>query len=258
MLLNVHEWGEGSAPPLVCLHGVTAHGMRFRKLAEERLAARFHVVSPDLRGHGRSGWDPPWRIETFVDDVVETLDALEIGPAVFCGHSYGGRLVVELAARDPERVERAILLDPALQVIPHVAYNNAEDQRRDRVYDTIEQAVDERISGDAGNPRELVEEEMREHLEQGRDGKLRPRYSQACVVYLYADIVTEPPPPQTLRVPTLLVYAPAFGLVRDDQLQAYGAALGARLTVVPVPGRHMVYWDAYEQTADAIDAFLAA
>jgi lipase len=240
----------------VCLHGVTAHGMRFRKLAEERLASRFHVVSPDLRGHGRSGWDPPWRIETFVDDVVETLDALDIGPAIFIGHSFGGRLVVELAARAPDRVQRAILLDPALQVIAHVAYNNAEDQRRDRVYDTIEQAVDERISGDAGNPREFVEEEMRQHLEQGRDGKLRPRYSQACVIYLYADIVTAPPPPETLRAPTLLVYAPAFGLVREDQLTAYSAALGDRLTVVPVPGRHMVYWDAFEQTADAIDAFL--
>ena len=38
MELNLHEWGDPSAPPVVCLHGVNAHGRRFRRLAEERLA----------------------------------------------------------------------------------------------------------------------------------------------------------------------------------------------------------------------------
>jgi lipase len=256
MRLNVHEWGDPSAPPLVCLHGVTAHGRRFRKLAEERLASRFRVVAPDLRGHGRSDWDPPWRVETFADDVSETLDALGIDRADMLGHSFGGRVVLELAAREPERFDRAILLDPAIQVLPHVAFDNAENQRRDRVYQTAEEAVDDRIAGDPGNPREFVEEEMREHLERDRDGLLRPRYSQACVIYLYADLVTDPPAADTLRAPTLLLYAPAFGLVREEQVEAYTTALGDRLTVVTVPGGHMVYWDAYQQTADAIDAFL--
>ena len=50
MLLHVHEWGDAEAPPLVCLHGVTAHGERFKQLAEERWARHFHVVAPDLRG----------------------------------------------------------------------------------------------------------------------------------------------------------------------------------------------------------------
>ena len=36
MELNLHEWGDSAAPPVVCLHGVNAHGRRFRRLAEER------------------------------------------------------------------------------------------------------------------------------------------------------------------------------------------------------------------------------
>ena len=63
MRLNTHEWGDPSAPPVVCLHGVTGHGLRFRRLAEERLADRFHVVAADLRGHGHSTWDEPWDID---------------------------------------------------------------------------------------------------------------------------------------------------------------------------------------------------
>src|SRR5437660_1988232 len=98
MLLHLHEWGEPSAPPLVCLHGVTGHGRRFRKLAEERLAQRFHVLAPDLRGHGRSEWEPPWRLDTLIGDVLDTVGELR---AAWLGHSLGGRLVLELAARQP-------------------------------------------------------------------------------------------------------------------------------------------------------------
>jgi lipase len=258
MRLNVHEWGDPSSPPIVCLHGVTGHGRRFRRLAEERLAARHRVIAPDLRGHGRSEWEPPWRIETYVDDVLEMLDELGVERAVLLGHSFGGRVVLDLAAREPERVERAVLLDPAIQLLAHVAYDNAEDMREERVYDTIDEAVDERLAGSPESPREAVEEDMREHLVEGPDGKLRPRFSQACVSYLYADMVTAPPAPATLRAPTLLLYAPAFGLVREEQVEAYESALGDRLTTVQVRGGHMVYWDAFEETAAAIDEFLAA
>src|SRR5207244_2258524 len=57
MRLHVHEWGDPDAPPLVCVHGVTGHGERFKRLAEERWSAHHHVLAPDLRGHGRSGYD---------------------------------------------------------------------------------------------------------------------------------------------------------------------------------------------------------
>src|SRR5436309_7970401 len=121
MRLHVHEWGDRDAPPLVALHGVTAHGRRFQRLADERLASRFRVIAPDLRGHGRSDWEPPWTFETHVADIVETLDALGVDQADIVGHSFGGRLVLELAAAHPTRVRRAVLLDPAIRVLPHVA-----------------------------------------------------------------------------------------------------------------------------------------
>jgi pimeloyl-ACP methyl ester carboxylesterase len=57
-------------------------------------------------------------------------------------------------------------------------------------------------------------------------------------------------------MPTLIVHAGQFGLVREDQLAEYERALGARIDVVEVPGGHIIYWDAYDETADAVDAFL--
>jgi lipase len=255
MRLNVHEWGDPGAPALVCLHGVTAHGRRFRRLSEEQLAERFRVVAPDLRGHGRSDWEPPWRIATHVDDVLETVDALGIERAAWLGHSFGGRLAAEIADREPARVERALLLDPALDLLPHVALQMAEDARRGRAYPSVEDAIAERLAGDPGNPREALEEEMVEHLVPSADGLLRPRYSQAAVVAAYGELASSAPDPA--RVRTLLLYAPAYGLVRDDHLARYGEALGNLLTVVQVSGGHMVYWDAYEATSAAIVDFLA-
>ena len=123
MKLHEHAWGPEDAPQVVCAHGVTGHGLRFRRLGEE-LSGSFRVRSLDLRGHGRSGWDEPWTIEAHVDDLAETAG----GPADWIGHSFGGRLVVELTARRPELVRRAVLLDPALWVPPDFAAARAEEQ----------------------------------------------------------------------------------------------------------------------------------
>jgi len=256
VLLQLHEWGDSVAPPIVCVHGVSAHGRRFRKLAEERLASRFRVLAPDLRGHGGSEWEPPWTIATHVHDVLETLDDAGVRTAHWIGHSFGGRLVLEVAALDAERIDRAVLLDPAIQLLPHVGYDFAELAREDRPYDSPDSAIAERLATGAPTPREHLEEEMREHLVKQPNGTFRFRYCKAAVVSMYGELCTTPPAPETLRMPTLLVHAGQFGLVREDQREAYERALGDRLQVVEVPGGHMVYWDAFEQTADAIDAFL--
>jgi lipase len=256
MLLHLHEWGDRLALPVVCLHGVTAHGRRFRRLAEELLARRFRVLAPDLRGHGLSEWEPPWTLATHVADVLETVEAAGVERAAWVGHSLGGRLVLELAALAPERVERAALLDPAIQLLPHVGFDLAEDQRRDRYFASPEEAVQDRLASDDRTPREAVEEEAREHLVAGRDGRLRYRYCRSAAVSLYGELCTPPPPPESLRAPALLVHADRFGLVRDDQLELYRAMLGDRLRVVPVHGGHVVYWDAFEQTADALEELL--
>ena len=256
MLLQVHEWGDASAPPVVCLHGVNAHGRRFRRLAEERLARRFRVLAPDLRGHGSSDWEPPWTIATHAHDVLETLDDLGIQSADWIGHSFGGRLVLELAALSPERIERAVLLDPAIQLLPHVGFDFAELERVDRAYDSPEDPIAERLASGAVTPREHLEEENHEHLVQHADGKFRFRYCQSAVVSMYGELCTPPPAPETLHAPTLLVHAGEFGLVREEQLAAYERALGERLQIVAVPGGHIVYWDAFDETADAVESFL--
>src|SRR5215467_1166857 len=138
MLLYVHEWGDPGGEPLVCLHGVTGYAGVYQRLAEERWSER-RVLAFDLRGHGRSGWEPPWTFATHVADLAETSEALGLSTADWVGHSFGGRLVLELASVHPRLVRRAGLLDPAIQLLPHVAEVVADLERREPIYPSAEE-----------------------------------------------------------------------------------------------------------------------
>jgi lipase len=256
MKLNVHEWGDPASPAVVCLHGVTGHGERFLRLATDRWT-RFHVLAPDLRGHGRSGWEPPWRFATHVADLAETATALGVSTADWVGHSFGGRLVLELAATHPGLVRRAALLDPAIQLLPQVALFAADVERREPLYPGVEDYIQERLLLYPDSPRAAMEHEAAQHLEPQPDGSFRRRTCQAAAISIYGELATTPPPPSTLAAPTLLLYAPAYGLVQAEQIEAYRAALGERLRIVEVPGLHMVQWDAFDEVAGAVESLCA-
>jgi lipase len=253
MRLNAYEWGKPDNPKVVCLHGVSSYGGRFDGLAEP-LADRYHVISLDLLGHGHSPWEPPWDVDAHLDAITASVSA---GPAIWIGHSFGGRLAAELAARDPERVERIVLLDPALRVLPQVAFDMAEMERMDTSYASVEEAVQVRY--DNGRvllaPRELVVESDRPHMEPGPDGRLRYRYCKSAVIAAWSVMASAPPPPA--EVPTLFVVGADSWLTVPEQIAEYQAALGDLVRVVTVPGGHTVYWDALDETRAALESFLA-
>jgi lipase len=216
-VIHVRAWGPDDAPPVVCLHGATAHGGQFRRLAEERLAARFHVLAPDLRGFGRSHWDPPWTLEHYVDDV------LSVAPprADWIGLSFGGRLLLELAAREPERVSRAVLLDPVLQLPEHVSEDMADWTAR--APNTVE--VD-------GEPHD---------------------FSREATITVMRELARELP--ALTHTPTLLVLADQSYLPGAWYAEELERRL-PELEVVRVPGEHNVLLGAFDETAAAVERFL--
>ena len=251
--LALSSWGGPDAPRVVCLHGVTSHGRHFARLAEA--LPGFHVLAPDLIGHGSSSYEPPWNLDTHMDAIVETVGA---EPAVLVGHSFGGRLAFELAARAPKLVPRLVLLDPAIHVLPHVALFAAENARKERIYVSFDEGITRRYEESQLRraPRELVEEELRGHLMPDDDGLHRYRYCQSAVVAAYGEMASRPPPFERVCVPTLLVLGESSYLPYDHLLDAHRAALGDLLEVVVVPGGHTVLWDALEETSEAVAAFL--
>jgi lipase len=249
VLLSTYEWGDPAGEPVVCLHGVTGHGRRFRRLAEERLSS-FRVVGVDYRGHGSSGWEPPWSVEQHLADLVETTTALGIERGTWLGHSFGGKLVAELAVSDPARVERAVLLDPALHIDPAVAGERADLTRADVSFASPDEAIEARLADGSlfTTPREVLEDEAREHLRPGEDGRHRWQWCPATAIVAWSEMAAPAPP--WPDCPTLVVLGERSWIpLRVPKL--------ATITQALVPGGHSVLWDDFDATADAIARFLA-
>lgn len=105
----------GSGVPLVFLHGLGLNGRAYVRLLSRLGGLGFTVIALDAAGHGGSPNLPRGAaaLRDRVDLTIRTLDTLGVQQAVFLGHSMGGRMIVDLAARAPHRVLAAVLLNAA-------------------------------------------------------------------------------------------------------------------------------------------------
>lgn len=111
--------GAADAPPLVFLHGGPGYNSHsFAALAGPALERSLRVVYFDQRGSGRS--ERPWTREYSMDRLVEDVEALRralgVPQIALMGHSFGGSLALEYAAKYPGHVARMILVGPAADI----------------------------------------------------------------------------------------------------------------------------------------------
>lgn len=115
-LADGHEVGVsvcGRGVPIVLVHGYTAEGMLYAQTLNRIVSRGFRVVAIDTAGHGSTQGLPSRGadFESYTRLLRRAVDELGIRRAIFAGHSMGGRLVTELAARNPDRALTVILLD---------------------------------------------------------------------------------------------------------------------------------------------------
>jgi pimeloyl-ACP methyl ester carboxylesterase len=105
----------GSGPTLLAIHGLGGSKASFLTTIGA-LADSYRVIAVDLPGFGdsdkpvRAPYDAPW----FAGVMAEVLDAAGTESAHVVGNSMGGRIGIEMALTMPERVDRLVLLSPAM------------------------------------------------------------------------------------------------------------------------------------------------
>jgi pimeloyl-ACP methyl ester carboxylesterase len=110
--LAVTAWGTPSAARRALLvHGLSASGATWWRIADGLAHAGYHVTAPDLRGHGRSPRTMTYRLDDHVADFTE----LGGGWDLVIGHSLGGLVATALATTDGF-TRRLLLLDPVLDI----------------------------------------------------------------------------------------------------------------------------------------------
>ncbi len=109
--LHYMRWGNPALPGLMLVHGGAAHGHWWSFIAPQ-LTRHYHVVAPDLSGHGDSGRRDRYPREIWADEVMAIADDVGfVGPPVIAGHSLGGMVTMVAASRYGDRLAGAIIVD---------------------------------------------------------------------------------------------------------------------------------------------------
>lgn len=114
LTIHVGQQGQPGGPAVLMLHGYADSWFSFSRVLP-LLPEHWHVIVPDLRGHGASE-KPAGRypLDDFAGDAIQLLDLLGIGSAVVVGHSMGSLVAQRMAALSPDRVSRLVLVGSAV------------------------------------------------------------------------------------------------------------------------------------------------
>lgn len=173
------EWDGGGRTTVLCLHGFLDLGWAYHRVGPALAAGGYHVVAPDLRGHGRTervGAGGYYHFMDYVLDVADLVDALARDRLALVGHSMGGGITGYFAGAFPDRVWRAVIMEGGrlpetpLETVPHRVAEWVHGVRRvrshpQRVYRTLADAAARIRKYDHRCP----EEEARFIAEHGTD-----------------------------------------------------------------------------------------
>ena len=246
--LEVAEAGRG--PAILFLHGITDSWRSFEPILP-LLPEDLQVVVPSQRGHG--GSDKPaggYTIDHLAGDAAALLDALGIERATVVGHSMGSQVAQTLAAANPERVERLVLIGSGTSfVTPELReFVRLLDGLRDPV--PTEVARDFQVSTiHKPIPEELLATFVGESLKVPAHV-----WQQAMRGVLEFHSV---PFLARLRMPTLVVWGDHDAIVsRGEQELLRQGIGGATLRVFDDTG-HAVHWERPERFAEELLTFLS-
>ncbi|OUL31162.1 alpha/beta hydrolase [Nostoc sp. T09] len=261
--LSYLEWHQGQEP-LLLLHGLADNALVWSSLGDY-LAADYHIVAPDMRGHGESSKpQEDYSFESAIADLEALMDRLGWSSAHVVSHSWTGKLAAIWARQHPERLRSIILVDPIFiwkmpsvfkltfpllyRVLPFLksmgpfaSYQEAEQQAQ-------------QLSQYQGWT-DLHQQVFQAGIEQKPDGSWGSKFTIAARDRIFEDVMRVSGLTQPIYLPTLFVQ-PQKGVNRQDwQLKPYKTHL-KNLSICQVPGNHWPFLTQPEAFNRTVEAFL--
>ena len=110
--LHYVDWGNPGAAPLILLHGGRDHCRNWDWVAS-RLRREWHIIAPDLRGHGDSQWstDGYYNMPGYVYDLAQLVHQQQLAPVTIVAHSLGGNIALRYAGIFPDNVSKLLAIE---------------------------------------------------------------------------------------------------------------------------------------------------
>lgn len=267
LTLYARDYG-GTGSPVLCMHGLTRNSADFESIAAH-LSPRYRVIAADMRGRGKSGYDPEplyYTPAVYSQDMITLLGHLGIGRAALIGTSMGGIMAMIIGVTAPQMVAGMVLNDVG-PVIDQAGLDRIASYtgKSPPILSWADAAARARATNAVAFPHYTDDDWMafaRRTYHEGEDGLPVSSYDPAIA------IAFAPPPPDAPRpdlwplwdglkaIPVLSLRGELSDLLSGATVQAM-AARHAGLTSVTVPGvGHAPMLDEAVAVA-AIDDFLS-
>jgi pimeloyl-ACP methyl ester carboxylesterase len=273
--LHYVDWGSTEAPPLLLVHGGRDHCRNWDWVASD-LRRDWHVLAPDLRGHGDSQWSPDgsYTIAGYIYDLAQLIHQQKLAPVTIIAHSLGGMIALRYAGIYPDAVRRLVAIEGlgpsphriserrrsiALRVQSWIDEQRALSGRLPRRYASLTDALARMREANAHLSPEQARHLTQHGVNQNEDGS----YSWKFDNYVRA----EPPYEMTtaeieelwgrIACPTLLVYGSesrASNPLADGRI---GRFADARVVTFENAG-HWVHHDRLDAFLDLVREFIRA
>ncbi len=263
--LHYVDWGNAAKPLMVLVHGGRDHCRNWDWTAL-KLRKHYHVIAPDLRGHGDSDWavGSSYAMVDYVLDLAQLSHRLGSQPFTLIGHSLGGGIVLQYAGVFPHAAKQVVSIEglgppasmiravPAHERMSHwIGEMRALAHRRAREYASIDEALTRMR---AANPRLSVEQAR--HLtihgvRQNQNGSYSwkfDNYVRATSPYLF-NLADAAEIWGRITCPTLLIRGGESGTGDWEKDGRTSALRHAEAATIPKAG----HWVHHEQ----LGAFLA-
>lgn len=245
--LHVEEWpppAQADQVGFVLVHGLASNAAMWRGVAERLQSLGHAAVAVDQRGHGRS--DKPeegYEIATFVSDLAELLGQIDVQRPVVAGQSFGGNVVIELAAQHGDLVRGVACIDGGwIELSDHLSsWDECEAHLAPPVFEgrTVEE-LQEVLRRRRGDWPAAAIEGLVANFEVRPDGTVAPLLTRPRHLEILRSLWEHHPSKlyQSIQVPVLLVPA-----VDPSQPKVWGGAVEKAADLLPECRLHPMIGD---------------
>lgn len=110
--LHYVDWGNDGASPMLMIHGGRDHCRNWDWTAQA-LRDEYHIIAPDLRGHGDSDWmlGSTYQMNDYVYDIAQLIHQKDLAPLTIVAHSMGGAVALRYTGLYPENVKKLVVIE---------------------------------------------------------------------------------------------------------------------------------------------------